>query len=140
MVGHGHYTAFDPEEQLPATCSIQAIEGLLRGEMGYEGLVVSDDLEMGAVASRDTAGAAAVAALRAGCDLLLYCADLDRAEAARRAIASAAERDPFVERRLLQAQRAVRRTAERWSRPRGQRQGWDRACAAFEEFSTGRPT
>jgi beta-N-acetylhexosaminidase len=140
MVGHGHYTAFDPDEQLPATCSTQTIDGLLRGEMGYDGLVVSDDLEMGAVAARDTGGAAAVAALRAGCDLLLYCSDLDRAAAAHRAIVAAAERDEVVGRRLQQAHRAVRRTAERWSRPPGQLWSWDRARAAFEEIATDRPT
>jgi beta-N-acetylhexosaminidase len=140
MVGHGHYTALDPDEPLPATCSTQAIEGLLREEMGYDGLVISDDLEMGAVAARDTDGAVAVEALRAGCDLLLYCSDLDRAETARRSIAAAAGRDQFVDRRLQLALGAVRRTAERWPRPVGQLQSWDRARAAFDQFASDRLT
>ena len=47
MVGHAHYPALNPEERLPASCSPEIVNGLLRKELGYGGLVVSDDLEMG---------------------------------------------------------------------------------------------
>lgn len=49
------------------------IQGLLRGELGYQGLVLSDDLEMGAVAADLDPAGAAVATYQAGCDLLLIC-------------------------------------------------------------------
>jgi len=80
MVGHGHYPAFDPGEPLPASCSSAIIADLLRRELGYSGLVTGDDMLMGAVSARDRDGLAAVASLRAGCDLLLYCDRLERAD------------------------------------------------------------
>ena len=93
MVGHAHYPAWDPDETRPATGSRSIITGLLRGELGYRGLVVSDDMEMGAVRDRDRGGSFAVEATRAGCDLLLYCADLDRADSARARLSSTARHD-----------------------------------------------
>lgn len=93
MVGHGHYTALEPDAPIPASCSPAVVSDLLRGEIGFNGLVVGDDMLMGAVADRDGGGGAAVEALRAGCDLLLYCDRLELAERAVRAIASAAQSD-----------------------------------------------
>jgi beta-N-acetylhexosaminidase len=48
------------------------VDETLRRELRFRGVIASDDLEMGAVAARDADGAVAVAALEAGCDLLLY--------------------------------------------------------------------
>jgi beta-N-acetylhexosaminidase len=53
---------------------------LLRGELGYEGLVVADDLEMGGAGGAVTASAAALAA---GCDMLLVCRSRQRMRAVR---------------------------------------------------------
>ena len=113
MVGHAHYPGLDPEPGLPASLSHPIISGLLRGTLGYSGLVVSDDLEMGAVAPLDTDGAAAVRAVAAGCDLVLYCARLERAERAARALEAAAARDAGFARRLAAAQAAVSSFASR---------------------------
>jgi len=77
MTAHVVYTALDPD--LPATLS-PAILGLIRGRMGYDGLIMSDDLSMGAL--RGTLGELAAAALGAGCDVVLHC-NGDRAEMAR---------------------------------------------------------
>ncbi|HXV77902.1 MAG TPA: glycoside hydrolase family 3 N-terminal domain-containing protein [Candidatus Polarisedimenticolaceae bacterium] len=136
MVGHGHYPAFDGETPLPATLSPAIVGGELRGRLGFGGLVVSDDMEMGAVAGRDGEGAAAVAAVRAGCDLLLYCSDLDRAETAARALAAAARADDELGDRLLRASERVGRFAERWhgvtSPP--ELAEWRGCVAAFEAF------
>jgi len=69
MTAHVAYAALDPRA-VPATCSAPTLR-LLREELGFEGLIVSDALEMqGVRASRDESDAA-VAALAAGCDLLL---------------------------------------------------------------------
>lgn len=135
MIGHGHYPALDPREELPASCSPRVVEDLLKTRLGYSGLVVSDDLEMGAVSRRDRDGAAAVEALAAGCDLLLYCADLDRAEIAARALALRAGRDPLLAARLEKAVAAVRHTAERWPADRPEPRAWARAAEAFEPFT-----
>ncbi len=113
MVGHGRYPALDPAPR-PASLSPRIVGGLLRRRLRYRGLVATDDLEMGATRPRDDRGSAAVAAVRAGCDLALYCRDLDRAAAARDALASEAERDPDFARRLAEAAAAVERTASRW--------------------------
>jgi beta-N-acetylhexosaminidase len=83
MVAHIVYPSLDPNH--PATLSSRIIEGLLRQQMNYQGVVVTDDLEMGAIVRHDTVEQAAVQALGAGADLLLICHSLDRALAARAA-------------------------------------------------------
>ena len=71
MVSHAVFPALD--ENRPASLSAPVIQGLLRDEMGFQGLVLSDDLEMGALAAEMEADQAAVEAYQAGCDLLLVC-------------------------------------------------------------------
>ncbi len=134
MVGHGHYPELDPEPGRPASLSPPIVDGLLRREIGYRGLIVSDDLEMGAVAPIDRDGSAAVEAVDAGCDLVLYCADLDRAAMARDALESRAAADSRFSTRLDRAAATVARSAERWSGGPGS--GWDRALADLRRYST----
>jgi beta-N-acetylhexosaminidase len=69
MPGHMFNLHLDPKH--PASLSRATITGLLRGRLGYTGLVVSDDLQMGAVTQRYGVEEAAVLALRAGVDVLL---------------------------------------------------------------------
>ena len=127
MVGHAHYPMLDPEPGRPATLSTVIVTDWLRGRLDYRGLVVSDDLEMGAVAALDTDGSAGVRALAAGCDLLLYCSDLGRAERAADAIARAARDSPAMQERLQQAARAVESLACRWPAAAGSAAAWDAA-------------
>jgi beta-N-acetylhexosaminidase len=68
MVGHLVVRAVDPDT--PATLSPAVVGGLLRDTMGFDGLVVSDALEMGAIASTLSLPAAAERALAAGVDQL----------------------------------------------------------------------
>lgn len=71
IVGHGHYPAIDGPSALPASLSKNIVNGLLRDELSYKGLVITDDLEMGAItATRETAEAA-VMAIEAGNDMAL---------------------------------------------------------------------
>ncbi|HYC56021.1 MAG TPA: beta-N-acetylhexosaminidase [Candidatus Binatia bacterium] len=72
MTAHVVVEALDTS--LPATMSTRVIEDCLRGELGYQGYVVSDDLEMKAVADNYSVGHAAVMSLLAGCDGCLVCA------------------------------------------------------------------
>jgi len=69
MTAHIVYSALDPE--LPATLSQKVISRVIRGLIGFEGVLVSDDLAMQALTG--TPAERAVAALAAGCDLALYC-------------------------------------------------------------------
>ncbi|HEY1719648.1 MAG TPA: beta-N-acetylhexosaminidase [Magnetospirillaceae bacterium] len=69
MTCHCIYTAVDPEN--PATRSHKVIEVLIRGEIGFDGVLVTDDLSMGALTG--TYDDRARASLAAGCDLALHC-------------------------------------------------------------------
>ena len=69
MVGHLRVPGLTGE--MPASLSPQAVEGLLRGELGHGGLVVSDSLTMGAISDRWSIDEAAVLALAAGVDLAI---------------------------------------------------------------------
>jgi beta-N-acetylhexosaminidase len=130
MVGHGHYPALDPSRR-PATLSAAIVSGLLRDALGFRGLVISDDMEMGAVSALDVDGAAAAAAIAAGCDLLIYGADLGRAEAARDALARRAAAEPAFAARLQQARERLGRAAEERAGHLAPVLPWDAARAAL---------
>jgi len=117
MVGHAHYTALDGETPCPATCSPVVVRDWLRERVGFDGLAVSDDLEMGAVAPRDVDGQAAIDAVEAGLDLLLYCADLDRAETAVERLTRAAAENAAFAARLRQAAEKVDVISRLWPAP-----------------------
>jgi beta-N-acetylhexosaminidase len=84
MTSHPVYPKLDPSG-VPATFSRRLVGDWLRGELGFGGVIVSDDLEMGAVSETCPIGEATVRAAAAGHDLLLVC----HTEAAQRAAASA---------------------------------------------------
>ena len=69
MTGHVVYAAIDPDN--PATTSRTVIGEVIRGLIGFDGVLVTDDLSMGALAGNFADRAAA--ALEAGCDLVLHC-------------------------------------------------------------------
>jgi len=84
MTAHVRYPALDRER--PATLSPLILRTLLREQLGFRGVVVSDDLEMRAISGQHDIGDAAVATLSAGVDLLSICADLGKTECAAEAI------------------------------------------------------
>jgi len=61
------------DERRPATLSRRIVQGMLREELGFEGVILSDDLEMKAIAATYSVPDAAVQAIAAGCDGLLIC-------------------------------------------------------------------
>src|SRR5437762_1142080 len=69
MTAHIVYEAIDPVE--PATFSRHVIDDIIRGEIGFDGVLVSDDISMGALAGG--LGERTRRALAAGCDLALHC-------------------------------------------------------------------
>lgn len=71
MTSHAIYTALDSER--PATLSPHVLTALLREKMGYHGLIMTDDLEMGAISKHCGVGNGAVDAFQAGADILLIC-------------------------------------------------------------------
>jgi beta-N-acetylhexosaminidase len=106
MTAHVVFAALDATR--PATLSPQVIEGLLRGKLGYRGVIVSDDLDMNAIADHFGVGAAAVDAIRAGCDVLLLCRDEAHQAAAEEALIREGERDSELRRKLGEAAARVR--------------------------------
>lgn len=72
MIGHGHFTHWH-EESFPASLSRKIVGELLREEIGYDGLAMSDDLEMGAIIWRYGAARATRMAIEAGNDTVLIC-------------------------------------------------------------------
>ncbi len=87
MTAHVLYHALD--DRLPATLSPAVITDLLREELRYDGVVLTDDLEMHAIVDHYGPGEAAVRAFQAGCDVLLICKDRDREIAAFEAMEQA---------------------------------------------------
>jgi beta-N-acetylhexosaminidase len=73
MTAHIVYEAWDPDR--PATCSPKVIDAIIRGRIGFQGLLMSDDLDMKALQFAMNGGLAerAEAALKAGCDAVLQC-------------------------------------------------------------------
>ncbi|HXX43893.1 MAG TPA: glycoside hydrolase family 3 N-terminal domain-containing protein [Candidatus Acidoferrales bacterium] len=71
MPGHLSVPALEPNPQLPATLSRNILTAVLRDELKFRGLVITDALDMGAVTSLYTPGEAAVRSVEAGADVLL---------------------------------------------------------------------
>lgn len=98
MVGHLDVRAVDPG--VPSSLSRKVVGGLLREELGFEGLVVSDSLQMAAVTRGRTPGQVAVRAMQAGNDVLLM---PESPRAARDALVAAVRDGRLTRARLEQA-------------------------------------
>jgi beta-N-acetylhexosaminidase len=103
MTAHVIYPAWDGAR--PATLSPAILTGILKGRLGFAGAVISDDLEMAAVADRHGPGEAAVLAVAAGADVLLVCRTRSMWEAAHAGLVREAERSPAFRARLEDAAR-----------------------------------
>jgi beta-N-acetylhexosaminidase len=101
MTAHVVFDALDPG--CPATLSRAIVSNLLRGELGFGGLVWSDDLEMKAITERWGVGEAACAAIEAGCDAVLICSQPQLVLDAQRALERKAEHDAAFAARLRAA-------------------------------------
>lgn len=101
MVGHLIVPDID---ELPATLSYKIGTEMLRNEIGFEGVVITDSLNMEAISDNYTAGEAAVMAVQAGMDMLLDSADVDAAIAA---LEDAVESGEITEDRINQSVRRI---------------------------------
>lgn len=105
MVGHILMTKLDP--LLPASLSPGVVTKVLREEMGFDGVVFTDDLTMGAIADTYGMGEAAVKALQAGCDMVLVCHGLENAKSAYHALLFAVEDGTLSRERLEESVRRI---------------------------------
>lgn len=91
MVGHGHYPALVGETPLPASLSDAIVTGLLRQEMKFDGLVLTDDMEMGAITRLGSWPQPVIEAVRAGADLALICHNTEKMLTAHEALTKVIE-------------------------------------------------
>ncbi|MSR41544.1 MAG: beta-N-acetylhexosaminidase [Phycisphaerales bacterium] len=115
MTTHVVFDAVDAG--VPATMSAKSIEGLLRAELSFEGVVVSDDLEMKAIADHFGVGSAAVRAISAGVDALLVCHSAERQSEAIEALAKAVLDGTLPIERVQSARARLQRLAKRRCAP-----------------------
>jgi beta-N-acetylhexosaminidase len=111
MTAHVVFPALDARR--PATLSPAVCDRLLRRRLGFRGVLFSDDLEMHAVAGRRRADRSALAALDAGCDMLLVCQSLATAATAIDGLAAAIGRGRVPPARVATALARVQRL-RRW--------------------------
>jgi beta-N-acetylhexosaminidase len=92
---------------LPATLSEPIITGLLRHQLGYDGVVFSDDMMMHAISDHFEAGPAAALALYAGVDMLLFCQDSAQAAGVVEFLCAEVERTPALRARIEAGARRI---------------------------------
>lgn len=116
MVSHGGFPNIDIKKGTtggliePASISHAIVTKLLRQELGYNHLVVTDDLEMGAIAKHCEIEDAAVKAFAAGEDMLLICATPETIRRGYHALLEAVRKQQFTERRLQASLRRIAAT------------------------------
>ncbi len=143
MTGHVHYASLDDVVR-PASLSPVVIDGLLRSQMGFEGLVMTDDLDMGAVLEVASFDDMLAAALAAGSDLLMICHRVELCEQARAVLED--QPGPLLDAALARVHRFKMRMQppEAWSRgvfDRLSREIWDlRVAVLGEERAHARST
>ncbi len=117
-----HVLVVSIDDERPATLSPKVVQRLLREELGFDGVIISDDLEMKSIADTHPAGEAAVLAIAAGCDAVLMCAgasktaDIELQGAALEALIHAVEDDRLPLKRVEAALERNRQAKERFLR------------------------
>lgn len=110
MSAHVTFPAIDATQGLPGTLSPKVMTGLLRGELGYDGLSFTDSLEMGALGTSGyPVPLAAATALKAGADVLLFNRGIDDQRKAHTLILDWVKRGDLPVSRLNEAVRRVLR-------------------------------
>jgi beta-N-acetylhexosaminidase len=112
-----HILVRELDDRLPSTLSPAVVGGLLRKKLGFEGVVLSDDLEMKAVAARYPPGEAARLAAKAGCDVLLMCSSPEAQVAAVEGLVKALEEGELLWSEMDDASGRIRRLKERFLLP-----------------------
>lgn len=123
----------------PATLSHAVMHRLLREELGYDGVVITDDLEMKAVADRYSVEQMVELGLRAGVDIFLICHEFEKYQAAYEHLLELARRHPSDRRRVFESANRVMRLKDgllsSWPRPWRPIAGWRDVlgCAAHRD-------
>jgi beta-N-acetylhexosaminidase len=113
MTAHVVFEALDPE--LPASMSEKLVGAVLRGKLAYEGVVITDDLEMKAIADHFAIEEVVLRGLAAGVDAFLCCQSAELAQRAISAIVTGVQCGSISEARVVQAAARVQELATRWA-------------------------
>ncbi len=109
MTGHLAFPQMEPDSTVPATLSPNVVRALLREDLGFEGLVVTDAMNMQGVTKNFSPGEAAVRAIEAGTDVVLMSEDV---YAARTAVLRAIEEGRLSEARIDESVARILRAKE----------------------------
>lgn len=109
MTSHAVYPAFD-QEKLPGTFSKNILQKYLREKLEFSGLIVSDDLEMGALESFGHMGQRAYRAIMAGCDLILICHDENKQKQAYEYLQQKLHTDQLFKKRCIESYERIIKT------------------------------
>ena len=112
MTSHAVYPAIDPER--PATLSPKVLIDVLREKMGFRGLTITDDLEMGAIAAEWSVAEGALKSFQAGADILLICKDQERVRESLELMRGALSKGTITEARLDQSLGRIRQMKKRF--------------------------
>jgi len=107
-------------DDCPASLSRVVITDLLRGELGFSGVVVSDALEMGGISRQMNVPEAAVRALHAGTDIALCCRSAEDLAAVLAALRTAVADGRLPEEELAASRERIQRLRQRFGAPRAQ--------------------
>jgi beta-N-acetylhexosaminidase len=113
MIAHAAYPQLDLQETdvngklLPSSLSFNIINKLLRQELNFQGLVITDDLEMGAILKNYSIGDACIMAINAGVDMVSICADAVNIREGFRAVVEAVKTGKISETRIEQSLKRI---------------------------------
>jgi beta-N-acetylhexosaminidase len=138
MIAHVHCPVFDADAPVPASLSRAVVTGLLRARMGYEGIALTDDLEMGAVAGPPPEELA-IATLEAGSDMIMWCNSEEKARLAYRGVLDAVRSGRIEEARIDLSLARILAAKQRFGITAPQANGpeprWAAALASLQEWA-----
>jgi beta-N-acetylhexosaminidase len=142
MIAHVHCPPFDPGAPVAASLSRAVVTGLLRSRMGYEGIALTDDLEMGAVAGPPPEELA-IATLEAGSDMIMWCNSEAKARDAYRGVLDAVRSGRVPEARIDRSVERILAAKARFaidaSVARGSARAREAALTNLQEWATAGP-
>jgi beta-N-acetylhexosaminidase len=112
MTAHALFPSIDT--RAPATVSSRTLSGLLRKELGFKGVIATDDLDMGAITRELSPEEAGLMAFKAGADLLLVCNEPSKAFIMREALLKALDKGEFEPSRIHESLDRLEKLRQRY--------------------------
>jgi len=112
MTSHAIYPALDPER--PATLSPTVLTEVLREKMGFRGVTITDDLEMGAIAAQWSVAEGALKSFQAGADILLICKDQGHVRASLDSMRQALSKGTLSKERVAKSLHRIKKMKKRF--------------------------